>query len=87
MSHGDLHPESQVARSGRVGRRVTGFPKIFVSEMPKSFQLLFREKGWRFFQLPSALSGTDPFPLGVADPSSAQLFVFDRRRGRAHFNQ
>src|SRR5271165_3873804 len=34
----------------------------------------------------SALSGTDPFPLGVADPSSAQVFVFDRRRGRAHFN-
>src|SRR5271157_4140211 len=33
----------------------------------------------------SALSGTDPFPLGVADPSSAQVFVFDRRRGRAHF--
>src|SRR5271165_5486358 len=39
------------------------------------------------FRRPSALSGTDPFPLGVADPSSAQVFVFDRRRGRAHFNQ
>src|SRR5208337_717993 len=37
--------------------------------------------------LASALSGTDPFPLGVADPSSAQVFVFARRRGRAHFNQ
>jgi len=63
MSYGDLHRKSQVARSGRVGRRVIGFPKIFVGEMPKSLQLLFREISCRFFQLPeeqffSRLSGS-----------------------------